>query len=180
MGKKKVLFLNYHLQLGGGEKLLLELCKFTLDQGAVPYVLVPTGKKEEFYDQEFTNLGIKILRIEIKDYAELFREKKWRELKWNLIIKKFGNLFFSSYHIINLSVFEEWSAKIQHKNRNIWHITNLIQMRNYTNTYSSSIFQNPNDTLIYQNTFQAEELRRQYTIACKEVYFKLFLYDQIY
>lgn len=179
LAKKKVLFVNYHLFIGGAEKLLIELTHFCLENNIQPEILVPDNfkprdnRKLEYYDEYLKKLGIKVYRVPV--FHETFNDIL-PLLYWKFRMK-YSSLFYSSVHIFNLNLCDRLQNLIYNKNRYFWHIVNSIQFPGKKYHYSQSLVSNPNDNLIIINKYQLEELKEHFkSIACKILNFKLFLY----
>lgn len=177
--RKKVLIINYFLFLGGGEKLLIELVNFCLDNNIQPEILIPDNLKfgdnvnEEYYDGYLKTKGIKINRVPLFHRKYNFSLIKF--LYWRYKLKNAG-WFYSSVHIINLNLAERLFDIIKIKRRFFWHIINKMQWKDGY-PYKQQLVSNPEDTIITINKYQLPEMKEHFKdIRCRVVNFKLFLH----
>ena len=176
--KNKILIINYCLQLAGAEKYVFEICKFAKENNIKPYVLIPNSLKKEYYDDIFKQYDIKVIRVNIMGLKTSLKKLQLKTLYWNLIIRYFLNINFKSIHLINLVIADRYKHNFKHKKRYFWHITNKVQYPDSKYNFDPILFSNKNDTIIYCNDYQKTEIHSQYNdIKCKELKFKLFLYD---
>ncbi|GEO03225.1 hypothetical protein AAE02nite_08890 [Adhaeribacter aerolatus] len=176
---RKVLIINYFLFIGGGEKLLIELVKFCLENGIQPEVLIPEriiagdNKKEEFYDNFLKKRGVKVHRVPVffKAYNfDIFKYWYW-QFKLNNSDK-----FYDSVHVLNLNLCDSIYEKLKNKNRYFWHIVNRVQFEGKKYPYRQRLVSNPNDNIIVINKYQVKEMQEYfYRISSKVLNFKLFL-----
>lgn len=176
--KNKILIINTCLTIGGGEKYVYELCKFAKDIGLQPYVLIPLKYKKEYYDEFLEKENIKVIRVNIAGYKHLLTHMDLKGLYWNTLLRFFLEKKFRALHIVNFSLFDQYKAIFRHPKRYIWHITNKAQFKNEIFPFSTDLFDNPNDSIVYCNEYQSSELKEQYQIACKEATLKLFLHSR--
>ena len=181
--RNKILIVNQCLYMAGAEKLLFEICMFAQKNDLKPVIVIPNILEKEYYDDILQQNGIKVIRIilgikqALKNLLKYPTFKNLRCLYWNIIFRFFLQYYFQSVQLINLgSIAKEYYYKFSHKNRYFWHVGNNVQYENQKYPFGENIFQNPNDTLIYINKYQIDEIREQYkNIKCEEILFKLFI-----
>jgi hypothetical protein len=182
---KKVLIVNNGNQIGGSEKLSLEICKFAKSNSLKPIIFVPNKLEKEPYDEIYKANDIKVVKGRIsffKAVKDVLKFQTINTLYWYFILRFFLNIKFKTVHIINLSELMHYRTKkvFKHKKRFLWHVENNIQSKNQKYWYDENIFTNINDTLVYIFANQREEIHNQYgNIACKEIQFKLFLTNRL-
>lgn len=181
--KNKILIVNHCLILGGGEKLVFEICMFAQKNNIKPIVVIANNLNKEYYDDVFQQNKIQVIRIILgikQALRNLLKHPTFKNLKclyWNVIFRFFLPYYFQSVHLNNLRFIERYYYhKFLHKNRFFWHVENNCQFENQKYPCSEKLFQNPNDTLIYINKYQKDEIHKQFgNIKCKEILFKLFI-----
>jgi hypothetical protein len=174
-----VLFINYFLFLGGGEKLMIEIIDFCLQNNIEPEVLVTDrahfgdNKKEEYYDGYLQKKKVKIHRVPV--FFKAYRRQLLTFLYWRFKLK-FSSLFYDSVHIVNLNLADRIYDIAQNKKRVFWHIVNKMQFEGGQYNYSQRLLSQSDDTVVTINKYQRKELEEYFTsIRSKIIPFKLFL-----
>ena len=164
--------------MGGGERLLIELVDFCLQNNITVEVLIPDNKiggdnfKEEYYDSYLKERNVKVYRVPVfhKEGKHILSLLYWR------LRLKFSGLFYSSVHIVNLNLSDRLYEIIQNKRRYFWHIGNRMQFENGRYPYRQKLASNPADTIVTINKYQLPEMTAYFqNIAAKVISFKLFL-----
>jgi hypothetical protein len=178
---RRTLIVSNNLIIGGAEKLIFELVTFCLNNHIQPTVLIANNYNVEDYDDIFKKMNIKVVRTTMQGIKRLRNPMNFfKALLWKLKLKYFADKIYSSVHVIGLYNVSKTINAIKHPNRFYWHVTNTIQYFNEVYPFHVSIFRSHLDTLICINSYQVDELNRQYgieNIRCQVRLFKLFITD---
>lgn len=173
--KTKILFVNYCLALGGAEKLLYEVVKFVSSRNCELTVIIPNNLEEEYYDDILKKHKVKVVRIHLGSIKQVLKKKHLKSIYWYFKLR-FGLQNFKTLHIFNLTIVNRYIRYFPHPQRYFWHITNNIQYPNNRYTFDKNIFDNKDDTIVYINQYQNNEIEEEYGyIKLKKINFKLFL-----
>jgi len=174
---KKILIANFCLEIGGGEKLVFELVQFALENNMKPTVFIIDNYRKEYYDSVYKKMHVRVIRTRLDHIFSLKDPFKFlRALYWKIKLIYFASATYNSVQVVNLFTADKIREHIRHKKRFFWHIGNAIQYPDRRYTYSKEVFSNPDDSIVYINRYQQQEIEAQYgQIGARQVGFKLFL-----
>jgi len=175
----KILIISNNLFIGGAEKLIFELVTFALQNDLEPTVLILDSYHQEYYDDVFSAMHVKVVRTRLKGIRHFRAPRKMlKSFYWLFRLKFFAAGLYDSIHVIGLYNADKVAGVVFHKNRYFWHVNNAIQFPNREYPYQQAIFNNPDDTVVCINAYQPDELNSQFgegNIRSKIKLFKLFL-----
>ena len=176
---RNILIVSNFLTIGGGEKLIYELCLFAKENNINVTVLILDNYNIEYYDPILTKMNVKIVRTRIKNIKHLRAPVKMiKSAYWVILLKYFANKTFSSVHIIGLYNLDKVYDKINHNHRLFWNINNAEQFSEGIYPISGEYLRNSNDKVVCINKYQVEEIYTQYergNVETELLQFKLFL-----
>jgi hypothetical protein len=174
----EVLIISDHLIMAGAERLIYELAYFAQQNNLKVTVLIANNYNTEYYDAVFKKMGIRVVRTSLQGLNKLRHPVNYfRALYWQTKLKHFAAKYFKSIHVIGLYNVHKVIDTVIHPNRFFWHVNNAVQHPEEHYPFSPANFQNAEDTIVYINPYQADEISRQYgdAIKCKTQIFKLFI-----
>ncbi|MFV0183322.1 hypothetical protein OBK25_01110 [Empedobacter falsenii] len=171
---KKLMIVHHTLDLGGGEKLTVELAKFYKLEGYDVSIIIPNNLKNEYYDNIVNKIGVKVIRFKLISRKHLFKNKLF-DVYWNVKIKYILKYFYHKVIFVNLSSCASYHKRFHHKRKIFWHVGNSVQYKKNILPFDREIFDNPNNTIVLINNYQKEEILKQYgRVKSKIVELKLF------
>lgn len=174
--RQKILIINNTLDLGGGEKLLVELCKFAIKNNIEPEVLIVNNLNEEFYDRILGNMNVKVFRKNLITRKKLFLSIFDRFFFYNVKLRYLLNKNYAKVHFLNLATNSHASQFFNHKKKFFWHIGNNVQYPKQITPCLQSVLYDEDNTIVCINDYQVNELIEQFgNVDCKIVRFDLFL-----
>ena len=164
--------------MAGAEKLIHEIVSFSKNKGLQPTVLIANNYSIEYYDAVFGELGVPVVRTTLNGIRKLRNPVNIaKALYWRIKLKYFANNSFKSVQVIGLYNVAKVFNTVDHGTRFFWHVENAVQHIKGKYPYPGSLFSKADDTIVYINQYQIEELAQQYgdTMKCRRLPFKLFL-----
>ena len=157
-----------------------ELVSFAVKHNIKPTVLIPDEYNKEYYDEIFAKMNVPVVRTSLTKIHRLRNPVNLiKAIFWRIKLKYFINREFDSVQFINLIMMENVGKYTRHSNRFVWHITNSAQYPGGKYIYPKSILANPNDSIVYINNYQEEEINKDYAdVKVRQISFKLFLNKQ--
>jgi hypothetical protein len=174
----KILIISNRLTIGGAEKLLYELVQFAKGNQIEPQILILDNYNNEYYDDIFKGMGVPVIRTRISAITH-FRApgKMLRSIIWSLKLKYFADRSYDAIHVMGMYNVDRILHSVVHKKRFFWHVNNTTQFFDENYPYQAEIFGNANDTVVCINSYQIDEINRQYgdMVKSKLSLFKLFI-----
>lgn len=174
MNTKSILIVHHTLDLGGGEKLTVELAKFYLQHGFLVTIIIPNILYEEYYDNILKRLGVKVFRFRLINRHKVSKFNFF-DLLWNIRIKYQLKSKFNKIIFINIASATNYQKRFHHDKKIFWHVGNLVQYSNKQLPFDKAIFDNSNNVIVLINKYQKEEITKQFgNIKAKIFNIKLF------
>jgi hypothetical protein len=177
----KVLIVSDHLLMAGAERLIYEMIFFGRQNNLEMTVLIANNYSIEYYDAIFKKMGIKVIRTTLQNIHKLRNPVNFlKAAYWKIRLKYLSEYTYDSIQVIGLYNADKFIGNIKHSNRFFWHVNNVIQYNDGCYPFQPCIFKNENDTIIYINQYQVDEIIKQYgseNIKCKSQLFKNFIAD---
>ncbi|TWR25178.1 glycosyltransferase [Mucilaginibacter pallidiroseus] len=165
--------------MAGAEKLIYELVHFSHQNNLKVTVLIANNYNTEYYDPILKKMGVEVVRTTLQGIWKLRNPVNLiRALYWNIKLKYFAQRDFESVQVIGLYNVVKMFDAVKHTKRFFWHVENRVQYNENRFIYPEFIFNNAQDTIVFINEYQANELHSQYaSIKCSTRDFKIFLSD---
>lgn len=172
-----IAIVHHTLDLGGGEKLVYELCKFYKNNGIQPTVFIPNNTKKEYYDDLLKRLNINVVRFKIIGIRDVLRLKfNYNDLRWKFKTNLQMEKIFKEIIFVNIASASAYYKYFRHRKKVFWHVGNQIQYRNQTHPFDPTILKNSEYKIIFVNKYQITEVESEFgQVEAKYDIIKLFI-----